>query len=149
MWFNVHLDFHPTSRDSSYLQQSFIVPVPKTRSPLYLKSMTTARWPWLTKCFERLLRNIICSSLPSSFDPFILPTELIGPERMPSQTTCIQPNSSGEGEGKLCENAVHWPSFSIQHNSIPPLSNKDEGPRTEHHIVPLKVWLSHQPFTGG
>ncbi|KAL2085072.1 hypothetical protein ACEWY4_018392 [Coilia grayii] len=52
-------------------KQSIIVPVPKNKSPSCLNDyQPVALTSTVMKCFERLVKNMICSTLPSSFDPF-------------------------------------------------------------------------------
>ncbi|KAG5284759.1 hypothetical protein AALO_G00030160 [Alosa alosa] len=51
-------------------KQSVIVPVPKNKSPSCLNDYRlVALTSTVMKCFEKLVKNIICSSLPASFDP--------------------------------------------------------------------------------
>ena len=54
----------------SCFKQSIIVPVPKKSKPSCLSDYRPAALTLaVMKCFERLVKNDICTSLPNSFDP--------------------------------------------------------------------------------
>jgi hypothetical protein len=99
------------------------------------------------KCFEKLVKNIICSSLPASFDPLQFAyranrsTEDAISNLMHTTLTHLE-----EGNGNYVRmlfidfsSAFNTYYLSLPQHSTSHLGHKDEGLRTEHHPVSLDI----------
>lgn len=72
------------------------------------------------KCLERLVKHVICSSLPSPFDPLQFAYRANRSSEDAISNLPHHPNSSGGGKGELCENIFFY--FSSAINTIVPLT---------------------------
>ena len=93
----------------SCFKKSIIVPVPKNSLPSCLNdyrpvALTSA----VMKCFERLVKNYICTSLPNSFDPlqFAYKANRSRDDAISNLLHTTLTHLDGGG-GELCEDAVH------------------------------------------
>ncbi len=135
---------------SLMLQKSTIVPIPKKNKITCLNDWRpVALTPIFSKCFEKLIRDHICSVLPASLDPLQFAYRSNRSTDDAIAFTLHTALSHLENKKCLCEDAVCGLQVRIQYHSACHTGCEAPDSRTKQVSVQLDPGLSDRQKTGG